>query len=121
MRRFLNLLIAGAVAMPVVSAHAELSAAAKKKAEPACQAAIKSKLVAPLEAQMIPGTNRFSVANDGSPAYRVCMQGRTKGGGFGKVFGICRVSDDGSVEVTFMRDSADRDSTIVMAQFCKPQ
>ena len=77
---------------------ADLSPTFEKKMVAMCDSRIRSHLVAPTAAELIPGSNGVK-AWDGVPGkyvYHACYQSRSKGGGFGVVFGVCQFMADGT-------------------------
>jgi hypothetical protein len=90
----LSLIAMAALAQTVAPA----TPAVQKKVEAPCEAKMRNLLVAPVDAQVIQNTKRHTVWNPAAkPAFVECFQARTRGGGYGKVHGICVYTQAGEI------------------------
>jgi hypothetical protein len=71
-----------------------------------CLMRMRSQLVAPLEPQIILGTEQQLATRSGGRVYAVCFQARTQGGGFRKIGATCTRDAAGKIIATDVSQSA---------------
>ena len=121
MSKFKYRLMLAVASMALASTAGAESAAplVAKRVVTECDVKVRDKLVAPLEAKSLDGTEKWSAPQkEGGPAwYKACYQARTQGGGFGRVEVQCAYTPDGKVVETWL--FPEKDLPLDFASACR--